>query len=530
MVGGRWMLLSLGAAALVTMAACGASKGATDAPLPAPSAADASASSSSSSGGGSTSSSGAAEESSEGNGDAGDGDGEASPDGGDAGAPRADVPAIACLDTVGAVYATPTGMPAMTMGLRGAILTCAQDVSYSVSDVTAKLTAKSVTGVVPTSGFNFYRIAYRTYRDDGVPGVSTAGVYLPTTPRSLPLPVVAVAHPTEGLAPSCTPSENATSLDDLAVPWVSQGFAVIATDYAGLGNAGVQGYTDNHDQAHSLLDSVRALRALLDPGVLDQRVLLVGYSQGGGAVLAAQGLAGSYGADGNVVAVVVFAAEYFMRNDSFGYQQLLENPTEASILTGVTRPVVAATRDYAFGYNVLGPSSAAVTFPASLQSGVASSLMSLCEVPFGGYIQGAAPTVGDIFDEDFRTSLLACLGAPAAETDGGTDGGVATCSGVASQFYTWMQSDLVPPDPAGAPILYVQGLADTVMPPDQEAACNIDQLDAAGVSVQVCVDTPAEHTTVVPRNVAFAVQWSEAKLYGGTLPACSSSGMPACSP
>jgi predicted esterase len=533
MIGGRWALLSV-AAAMLAMAACGASKGASD-PTPAPASTapastDAAASSSSSSGSASSSSSsGGADEGSEGHGDAGDGGG-----GGDsqeAGAPRVDVPAIACPDTVGAVYATPDDLPAMTMALRGTILTCAQDVSYSVADVTAKLAAKSVTGVVAMSGFNFYRIAYRTYRDDGVPGVSTAGVYLPTTPAALPLPVIAVAHPTEGLAPSCTPSESATSLDDLAVPWVSQGYAVVATDYAGLGNAGVQGYTDNHDQAHSLLDSVRALRALLDPAVLDQRVLLVGYSQGGGAVLAAQGLAGSYGADGNVVAAVVFAAEYFMRNDSFGYVQLLQNPSDLTILTGVTRPVVAATRGYSFAYNVLGPASAGVTFPASLQSGVGSSLMSMCEVPFGGYIQGVAPTAGDLFDDGFRASLLACLGDPVAESDAGADAGPATCTGVASQFYTWMQHDLVPPDPGGAPVLYVQGLADTVMPPNQEAACNIGQLTAAGVPVQVCVDTPAEHTTVVPRNVAFALQWSLAKLGGSAAPACASTGsMPACQP
>jgi len=527
MLGGRWTLLSLTAAAMLAGTACGASKGAGDpAPPPAASAAPDASSSSSSSGGGSGSSSGGAQEGSEGNGDAGD-DGRL--DASDAGAPRADIPAIACPDTVGAVYATPTGLPAMAMDLRGTILTCAQDVSYTLTDVTAKLAAKSVTGVVATSGMNFYRIAYRTYRDDGVPGVSTAGVYLPTTPRALPMPVIAVGHPTEGLATSVTPSENATSLDDLALPWVAHGFVVIATDYAGQGNAGVQGYTDNHDQAHSLLDSVRALRALLDPSVLDQRVLLVGYSQGGGAVLASQGLAASYGVAGNVVATVVFAAEYFGRNDSFGYQQLLENPTELTIVTGVTRPVVAATRDYAFSYNVLGASSAGVTFPASLQSGIQSSIMSMGEVPFGGYLQGVAPTVGDLFDEGFRTSMLACLGSPVVAEDGGA--ATATCSGVASQFHTWMQNDLVAPDPAGAPVLYVQGLADTVMPPDQEAACNIAELQAAGVDVQVCVDTPAEHTTVVPRNVGFALQWSEAKLYGTALPAYSSTGsMPACQP
>jgi pimeloyl-ACP methyl ester carboxylesterase len=528
MLAGRWTLLSFTAAATLAVAACGASKGGFD-PAPASAAPDASgASSSSSSGGtgGSSSSSGGAQEGNEGNGDSGaDGGLDAS----EAGPPRADIPAIACADTVGAVYATPTGMPAMTMDLRGAILTCAKDTSYSVGDVTAKLAAKSVTGVVATSGTTFYRIAYRTYRDDGVPGVSTAGVYLPSAPRTLPMPVIAVGHPTEGLNTSSAPSMNATSLDDLALPWAAHGYAVIATDYAGLGNAGVQGYTDNHDEAHSLLDSVRALRALLDPSVLDPRVLLVGYSQGGGAVLASQGLASSYGVAGNVVAAVVFAAEYFARNDSFGYQQLLENPTGLTITTGVTRPVVATTRDYAFAYNVLGPASGAVTFPAALQSGIQSSLMSMGEVPFGGYIQGAAPTVGDLFDEGFRTSLLACMGSPVVGADGGA--ATATCSGVASQFYTWMQNDLVAPDPAGAPVLYVQGLADTVMPPSQEAACNVAELQSAGVAVQVCVDTPAEHTTVVPRNVAFALQWSEAKLSGGTLPACSSTGsMPACQP
>jgi pimeloyl-ACP methyl ester carboxylesterase len=406
----------------------------------------------------------------------------------------------------------------MAMDQRGAVVACALDAAFTVSDVTAKLAAKSVTGVVPTTGTTFYRIAYRTYRDDGIEGLSSARVYLPATPRALPLPVVAVGHPTEGLASSCTPSMDLTDLDDLALPWAASGFAVIATDYAGLGTAGVQGYTDNHDQAHSLLDSARALRAMLDPGVFDDRVLLVGYSQGGGAVLASQGLAGTYGAGGNVVAAVVFAAEYFARDDSFGYESMLAEPTALTISTGISKPVVAAMRDYAFAYNVLGAPSADETFPASNQTGIGGAITTLCQTPFGGYLQGVAVHVGDIFDDTFRTSLLAC------ET------GATGCSGLASQFYTWSQADLVAPDPAGPPVLYVQGLADTIMPPAEEAACNIDELTDAGVDVQVCTDGPAEHTDVVARNVAFALQWSEAKLAGATTPACTSNGMPACQP
>jgi pimeloyl-ACP methyl ester carboxylesterase len=449
-----------------------------------------------------------------------EGSGQNAPDAsGDAGvAPSASIPAIACPDRPGDVYMTPAGLPAMTMDLRGSIVRCALDTTYTEADVAAKLAAKNVAGVSPTSGTTFYRIAYRTYRDDGVPGVSTAGVYLPTEPSASPLPVVAIGHPTEGLAPSCAPSMNATALDDLALPWASQGYAVIATDYAGLGNEGVQGYADNHDQAHSLLDSARALRALLDPAALDDRVLLVGYSQGGGAALASQGLASSYGAGGQVVAVVVFAAEYFARLDSFTYETMLAEPTALTISTGVSMPVVAAMRDYAFAYNVLGASSAPVTFPQGEQSGIQGAIMSLDETDFGAYLQGVATTVGDIFDADFRSSLLACM-----QKTGG-------CSGIGGQFYTWMQNDLVVADPGGPPVLYVQGLSDAIMPPQHEAACNIQELQVAGVPVQVCTDGPAAHTTVVPRNVGFALQWSEQKLAGGALPTCSAAGLPFCQP
>jgi len=457
--------------------------------------------------------------------------GESAPDGGgdapsDAGfgVSPADTPIVPCTNAVGDVYLVPPGLPAMDMNARGSVVRCAPDTTLSLSDIAADLSSKSVVGVTPSTVVDVFRIEYRTYRDDGVAGLSSARVYLPRTPRSLPLPIVAVAHPTEGLAPSCTPSQSATSLEDEALPYAASGYAVIASDYAGLGTPGVQGYLDNHDQAHSMLDSARALRAMLAPSVFDDRVLLVGYSQGGGAVLASQGLAKSYGAGGNVVGVVVFAAEYFMRMNSVQFVTALSSPTELTIETGVTLPVVVATRDYAYAYNVLGPDAGGVTFPDGSAAGIENALMTLCQVPFGGYIQGVAPHVGDLFDDGFRTSMLACIqGDAGAASDAG-------CEGTAAQYTQWLQSDLVPPDPAGAPVLYVQGLSDTIMPPAQEAACNIGQLTQAGVSVQVCTDQAASHTDVVARNVPFALQWSESILAGKTPATCSAAGMPACTP
>jgi pimeloyl-ACP methyl ester carboxylesterase len=284
----------------------------------------------------------------------------------------------------------------------------------------------------------------------------------------------------------------------------------------------VQGYLGNHDQAHSMLDSARALRALLPAGILDERVLLVGYSQGGGAVLASQGLERSYGSGGKIDAVVVFAAEWVSRIDSLQLVHTLESPDSLTISTGITVPVVTAMRDYAFGYNVLGPDASMATFSSGNASGIASALMSLCQVPFGGYIQGVAVHVGDIFDDGYRSSLLACIHPDA--------GGDASCSGTGQRFYDWLTSDLVAPDPSGAPVLYVQGLSDTIMPPSQEGACNIGVLQDAGVPVQLCTDQAASHTDVVARNVPFAISWANAKLYGGSTPTCSSMGMPACQP
>lgn len=330
--------------------------------------------------------------------------------------------------------------------------------------------------------------------------------------------MVAVAHPTVGVADACAPSEDPGSLRDVALPWAARGFAVIAPDYAGLGNEGVQGYTANHDTAHSLLDGARALRALLAPGAVDHRVLLAGYSQGGGAVLASQGLASSYGAGGDVVAAIAFAPQFFSRIGSFGYVQLLRAPDALTITTGVSKPVVAALRNYAAAYNLLGAASAGLVFPAAKRDGIVDTIQAQCQTPLGGYLQAVAPFLRDLFDPDFRVAMLACID--------GTPG----CTGIASQLHASFMSDLVVPDPEGAPLLYVQGLIDPIMPANEEAACNLALLKSAGVTTQICTDGAASHTTVVPRNVAFAVQWGEAKLDGQAPPMCSADGMPPCTP
>ncbi len=430
----------------------------------------------------------------------------------------ASAPAIPCRDTIADVYVTPAGLPAMTPAMRGDIVRCAVDQTLTVSQVETEITGKGI--MTPAvSGASFYRVAFRTTRGTGNAGVSTARVYLPTTPLPLPLPVIAIGHPTDGLASSCAPSMDLTSNEDLALPWAGLGYAVIVADYAGLGNDDpTQGYVDNHDTAYSLMDSARALRNFLGPNVLSDQVLISGWSQGGGAVLSAQALDKTYGVGGTLVGVLAFAPEWQTRMNSFGYVDLLSNPTQLTIETGISNPVVAVMRQYAWDSLYVGPTHAGDTFPAANQSGITGAVASLCQTPLGGYLQAADPHIADFEDATFTSTLLACIDG----TSGCVDPGLT--------YYNFMQQNILTSDPEGAPILYVQGLADIIMPAASEAACNLEKMQADGVNPQVCVDPLAQHTNVVGRNMDFAITWVNALLTGAALPTCSSLGMPPCTP
>ncbi len=429
-------------------------------------------------------------------------------------------PAIACGDTLVTVYQTPTNLPAMSAATRGDVLRCAFDSTLPLATVQSEVTAKGIATAMNT-GVTLYRIEYRTERGDGSAGASTARVYLPSTPLPLPLPVIVIGHPTDGLAASCAPSSDPTSNQDLALPWAGLGYAVIVPDYAGLGNEGVQSYLDNHDQAYSLLDGARALRKLLPAPALSTQILAIGHSQGGGAVLSAQALAKAYGADGTLSAAIVFAPEWPTRLNSFGFVDELNNPSQLTILTGISEDVVTVMRTYAYFYNHVGPSDVGDGFPAAKSSGIDNAVNTLCQTPLGGYLQGVAPHVGDVFDPTLSMTLLACING-GATASGCVDPGLS--------FYNFLMQNFVTADSTGAPVLYIQGLADVIMPPASEAACNIAKLEADGVTPQVCVDAAAQHTTVVGRDTDFAIKWATALLAQEALPTCSSAGMPACTP
>lgn len=112
-------------------------------------------------------------------------------------------------------------------------------------------------------------------------------------------PIVSYAIGTHGLGDRCAPSAqlgNGTEQElGLMRMALDRGWAVVVTDYEGLGTPGPHTYTVALSEGHAVLDAVRAAVAVPDAGLAaDAPVGIWGYSQGGGAAGAAGELAATY--------------------------------------------------------------------------------------------------------------------------------------------------------------------------------------------------------------------------------------------
>src|SRR5215204_3407565 len=149
------------------------------------------------------------------------------------------------------------------------------------------------------------RITHFSTEPDGSP-ILVSGAVLTPRPEILRAhranagKIVAWAHGTMGLADQCAPSRtdhlDLPGFDDYSATvasYLSQGWTVTATDYAGLGTPGLHPYLVGESEGRSVIDSVRAARKL-NPDLSDKWVVS-GHSQGGQAAIFASELAGTYG-------------------------------------------------------------------------------------------------------------------------------------------------------------------------------------------------------------------------------------------
>jgi hypothetical protein len=130
-------------------------------------------------------------------------------------------------------------------------------------------------------GVTATRILYHTRTANNVDAIASGVVLVPYgQPPAGGWPLLAWSHGTSGVARNCVPSR----MKSLFYNWegfyeyVLMGYAVVATDYAGLGTKGRHAYLDMLTNGTDVIHSVPAARAAVPN--LGKKWLVVGHSQG----------------------------------------------------------------------------------------------------------------------------------------------------------------------------------------------------------------------------------------------------------
>ncbi|QNE36661.1 alpha/beta fold hydrolase [Leifsonia shinshuensis] len=168
---------------------------------------------------------------------------------------------------------------------------------------------RSETAVGAPRGSTAWRILFWSTDLHGAPVLNSGMLVVPDAPAPAGgRTVVSWGHPTTGTAEKCAPSRSVDpyvwmeGLPEL----LGQGYAVVATDYTGMGVPGPDSYLIGDTAGRNLLDAVRAARSLPRTD-LGSKVLLWGHSQGGQAALFAAQLWKAYAPELDVRAVAVAA-------------------------------------------------------------------------------------------------------------------------------------------------------------------------------------------------------------------------------
>lgn len=151
------------------------------------------------------------------------------------------------------------------------------------------------------SGVKAWRLLYLSQDNAGKP-IAISGYYAePDRTTTTGFPLVAMAHGTTGVSRNCGMSQEpftpGTSGQEywafLVRPLIQQGYAVVSTDYEGMGAPGTATYL-LRKQGYDVLDSLRAA-LFFRPEKLDAANLaVVGHSEGGYVAIVAADMAPEY--------------------------------------------------------------------------------------------------------------------------------------------------------------------------------------------------------------------------------------------
>jgi pimeloyl-ACP methyl ester carboxylesterase len=236
---------------------------------------------------------------------------------------------------------------------------------------------------------------------------------------------MAWAHGTTGAAQNCGPSQvldpavplneyflvGGNSWTDYGVPsleaFIQEGYVVVATDYQGLGGGGRHQYAVAGTNARDVIDSARAARSMKETGA-GTKTVVYGWSQGGGATIAAASLPDYLAARGTAADDLQFIGFVALAPDDVAVM-VPERPADAAggdkIVAGFIDLFAGNVFDFAhFAMNVWGTQAA---YPGLALTDIftAEGAKVLDEVLGNKCMHVAADTISYAYGSQYRTIL-----------------------------------------------------------------------------------------------------------------------------
>jgi pimeloyl-ACP methyl ester carboxylesterase len=230
--------------------------------------------------------------------------------------------------------------------------------------------ARKAGGLVPLANARYTKLVlYSSRTPQNRPAAVSGSVAVPKgKPPKGGWPVITWAHGTTGVADVCAPSRDfagtpnptgETYINGDLSAWLAAGYAVLRTDYQGLGTPGKHPYLIGQAEGRGVLDIVEAAREL-DPRI-SKRYLIAGHSQGGHAALFAAGEAQQWLPKLKLRGTVAFAPASHLLEQV----PLLAALTSPSPLTALATMIVdgASTQSAAINVNQILSDSVLAFYP-----------------------------------------------------------------------------------------------------------------------------------------------------------------------
>lgn len=314
-----------------------------------------------------------------------------------------------------------------------------------------------------------------------------SGLYVkPTTPAPAGgFPLVTLAHGTTGTNRHCGISQTPFqanmpgyyTFNSQILPLVQQGYAVVATDYQGMGAPGTPSYLVGQIEGRNTLDAVRTVHQW-QPDVNKDKTVIWGHSQGGHSSAFAAQLASTYAPEIPIQGAVVLAPG-LLPSLPLAVEGLLAS-TEPSGQTGFVMEIAAAW---------------SAAYPDQMAPETILTPAGVAKLPVVNEVCGS-----QVFDQFMSGPMSDFVKSP-----------------VPAIFYTLATQNTPGSEKINMPIIMAQGMKDTTIIPQLTLAFN-KQLCQMGNTVQFSIYPQDTHSGVVVNSQDEVQSWIKDRFDGNPAP------------